>query len=79
MTFWSLDGDSYEGAARDHDKNLLAFLKRCEEQDMHLNPEKMKLRQDEVLFIGDLASAQELGVDPAQVRAITEMDAATFR
>ena len=47
-------GDSYEEAARDHDKNLLAFLKRCEEQDIHLNAEKMKLRQDEVLFIGHL-------------------------
>ena len=79
MTFWSLDGDSFEGAARDHDKNLLVFLKRCEEQNMHLNPEKMKLRQDEVLFIGHLAAAQELGVNPAQVCAITEIDAATFR
>ena len=60
-------GDSYEEAARDHDKILLAFLKRCEEQDMHLNPEKMKLRQDEVLFIGHLASAQGLRVDPSKV------------
>ena len=33
----------------------------------------MKLRQDEVLFIGHLASAQGLGVDPAKVHAITEM------
>ena len=66
-------GDSYEEAARDHDKNLLAFLKRCEEHDIHLNPENVKLRQDEVLFIGHLASAQGLGVDPAKVRAITEM------
>ena len=66
-------GDSYEEAARDHDKNLLAFLKRCEEQDLNLNAEKMKLRKDEVLFIGHLASAQGLGVDPAKVRAITEM------
>ena len=66
-------GDSYEEAAQDHDKNLLAFLKRWEEQDMHLNPEKMKLKQDEVLFTGHLASAQGLGVDPAKVRAITEM------
>ena len=66
-------GDSYEEAARDHDKNLLAFLKRCEEQDIHLNAEKMKLRKDEVLFIGHLASAQGLRVDPDKVCAITEM------
>jgi len=33
----------------------------------------MKLRKDEVLFIGHLASAQGLGVDPAKVHAITEM------
>ena len=56
-----------------HDKNLLALLKRCKEQHMHLNPEKMKLRQDEVLFIRHLASAQGLGVDPAKVLAIKEM------
>lgn len=41
-------GDSYEEAARDHDENLLAFLKSFEEQDIHLNPEKMKLMEDEV-------------------------------
>ncbi|KAK2552224.1 Enzymatic polyprotein [Acropora cervicornis] len=29
-------GDSYEEAARDRDKNLLAFLKRCKEQHISI-------------------------------------------
>ena len=44
-------GDSYEEAARDNDKNLLAFLKCCEDQDIHLSPKKMKLGQDKVLLL----------------------------
>ena len=69
MTFSLLDLE----ADRDRDENLLAFLKQCKEQYIHLNPEKMKLRQDEVLFTGHLASAKGLGVDHAKVRTITEM------
>lgn len=48
-------GDSYEQAAQDYNKNLLAFLKLCEEHAIHVNLENMKLRQDEVLFTGNLA------------------------
>ena len=70
-------GETFEEATRDHDKNLLDFLKRCEAKNVRLNPEKLKLRQSQVLFIGHMATDQGLEVDPAKVRAIIEMPAPT--
>ena len=66
-------GDTFEEAAQDHDKNLLVFLQRCKERKVHLNLEKLKLRQSQVLFIGHMATDQGLRIDPAKVRAIVEM------
>ena len=70
-------GETFEEATRDHDRNLLDFLKRCEAKNVRLNPEKLKLRQSQVLFIGHMATDQGLEVDPAKVRAIIEMPAPT--
>ena len=70
-------GETYEEASRDHDQNLLAFLERCDERNVRLNPEKIKLRQSEVLFIGHVAFVKGLQVDPAKVRAMTEMPVPT--
>ena len=49
-------GEMYEEALCDHDRNLLAFLERCDKRNVRLNPEKIKLRQSEVLFIRHVAS-----------------------
>ena len=70
-------GDTYEEASQNHDRCLLAFLRRCEERNVRLNPEKVKLRQTKVLFIGHVATDKGLQVDPAKVRAITEMPTPT--
>ena len=70
-------GETFEKATRDHDRNLFEFLKRCETKNVRLNPEKLKLRQSHVLFIGHMATDQGLEVDPAKVRAISEMPAPT--
>ena len=51
-------GETFEEATKDHDKMLLEFLKRCEERNVRLNPEKLKLRQSQVLFIGHMATDQ---------------------
>ena len=37
------DGETFEEVTKDHDKILLEFLKRCEERNVRLNPEKLKL------------------------------------
>ena len=70
-------GETFEKATRDHDRNVFEFLKRCETKNVRLNPEKLKLRQSHVLFIGHMATDQGLEVDPAKVRAISEMPAPT--
>ena len=62
-----------EQAAQDHDKNLHMFLPRCIERNIHLNPAKTRLRLPEVPFIGHVATADGLCVDPKKVRAIAEM------
>ena len=70
-------GETFGEASRDHDKNLLEFFKRCEAKNVRLNPEKLKLRHSQVLFIGRMATDKGLEVDPAKVRAISEMPAPT--
>ncbi|PFX24924.1 Uncharacterized protein K02A2.6 [Stylophora pistillata] len=47
------------------------------EWNVCLNPEKIKLQQSEVLFIGHMASNKGLQVNPAKVRAMTEMPVPT--
>ena len=66
-------GSTHEEAVQDHDRNLEAFLRRCEERDIRLNPEKLRLRTTEAPFIGHIATADGLRVDPDKVRAISEM------
>ena len=66
-------GKSQEEAIRNHDENLTAFLHRCADQGIKLNPEKVKLRLREVPFIGYIASEKGLAVDPTKVQAIVEM------
>ena len=36
-------GETYDDAVQDHHRNLTAFLGRCHEQNVRVNPEKMKL------------------------------------
>lgn len=72
-------GDSLEEAIRDHDKHLLDFLWRCEEKNVVLNAEKLRLREEEVPFIGHIATARGLAADPKKIRAIAEMPAPTDR
>ena len=50
-------GKTQEEATLSHDRNLIAFLKRCEERGVKLAAEKMKLRRSSVPFIGHVASA----------------------
>ena len=67
-------GDTAMDAQLNHDKNLVAFLKRCAENNVHLNAEKVQWRKTEVPFIGHMATSEGLGADPAKVAAITQME-----
>ena len=66
-------GDTEEQATENHDANLEAFLKRCVERNLRLNIAKMRLRLPEVPFIGHVATARGLQVDPHKVQAIVDM------
>ena len=66
-------GDTHEVATRDHDHNLEEFLQRCAERGIKLNSNKINLRSRAVPFIGHVATDKGLCVDPAKVKAITEM------
>ena len=55
---------------RDRDKNLAGLLQRCEQQNIHLNHDKIKFRMNEVPFIGHVATKDGLSVDPCKVQAI---------
>ena len=70
-------GDTHEAAVVDHDRNLNAFLRRCEERGIVLNAQKLCLRETEVPCIGHVTLAKGLCVDPAKVQAIMEMPAPT--
>ena len=48
-------GDTEQTANMDHDKNVDAFLQRCEVRGLKLNPEKVQLRKKAVPFIGHVA------------------------
>ena len=62
-------GDNEVDAHRSHDERICwpSF------SDVKLNAHKMQLRIPEVTFIGHVATADRLRVDPRKVRAINEM------
>ena len=66
-------GESWQSAIKDHDRNLLSFLQRCDERGVRLNSEKLQLTMKEVPFIGHVATGEGLRADPSKVRAIREM------
>ena len=66
-------GNTVDEANVDHDKRLHSCLQRCEERGVKLNVDKFKLRQEEVRFIGHVATSGELGIDPTKVKAIVDM------
>ena len=66
-------GRTVEEANLDHDQRLRTFLERCRERGVKLNIDKFTLRQREVRFIGHIATADGLCVDPAKVKAIVDM------
>ncbi len=65
-------GSTEEQAAADHDENRICFQERCNESCLQLNASKI-LRLPKVPFIGHVATAQGLQVDPHKVQAVREM------
>ena len=62
-----------EQSNRNHDENLCAFLRKCEENYFVHHLEKLHLRKTSVLFIGHMATSEGLKPDRVKVKAIMEM------
>ena len=66
-------GESMEDAITDHDKKLCAVLERARQVGLKLNKEKMKFRQSEIKYMGEILTSSGARPDPDKVKAITEM------
>lgn len=67
------EGNTYEEAHRDHDEKLKKLMLRCQERNVKLNKEKMRLRRSEVPYVGHLLTDKGLKPDPDKIRAMQEM------
>ena len=56
----------------DHDKNLELFFKRCRENNISLNKDKLVLRTNEVTFMGHVITSDGLKSDPVKMQAIRD-------
>ena len=52
--------------------NIISFLDRCMEQDMHLNPNKVQINCDAVPFYGNTLSKDGLSPDLNKIKLIQE-------
>lgn len=64
---------NHRQALADHDHNLLNLLKRARSVNLKLNNEKLRLRLDQVTYMGQLFTSEGLRPDPMNVEAITSM------
>jgi hypothetical protein len=64
-------GETKEEADKDHDGKLVRLLERCQSKGIVLNPEKLKLRLEEVAFMGHVLTSTGVKIDPDKVKAVT--------
>ena len=48
------EGQTEDDAVADHDQKLIQLLEFCREKGLRLNPEKVKLWQSQVAYVGHL-------------------------
>lgn len=57
----------------EHNKALRTVLQRCHEKNLKLNPDKVKLAQREVQYVGHKLTADGVKVADDKIQAVTEM------
>ena len=67
------EGATYEQTERDHDRGFVAFMERCIIKNIKLNPDKLKFKMTELLFMGHIISDVGMRSDPNKVLAVTKM------
>ena len=58
---------------QEHDERLVNLLQRTRECNLKLNPDKSKIRQPEVLYIGHVLTGDGVRPDTSKIEAITKM------
>ena len=67
-------GNTIEEANADQNQNLEALLKRCREQNIALNRDKLKLEcGKEVSFMGHILTGNGVKMDPDKAKAVQEI------
>ena len=62
----------FGASEQEHDLNVIKFLDRSVEVDMHLNPQKVKFKSPEVPFYGNMPTKDSIKPDPKKVEAIQD-------
>ena len=70
MTNIADDRLCFRANEQEHDLNIIKFLDRCVEFDMHLNPRKAKFKAPQVPFFGNMLTKDGIKPDPKKVEAI---------
>jgi len=71
------EGDTYEEAEKNHDQRFTAFMDRCRQKTIKLNPDKLQFKLREIKFMGNIVTDTGIRADPDKVKAITEMEPPT--
>jgi len=68
-------GDTHVDSPKD--QKLVRLLERCRQVGFRLNAEKLKLRQNSIVFLGHLVSSEGLKPDPVKVKAVDKLPVPT--
>ena len=58
----------------EHDRNFLAFMEKCMENNLTLNSEKIQFKQTQVSFYGHCWSQHRILPDPKKIQALKHME-----
>ena len=58
----------------EHDRNFLAFMEKCMENNLTLNLQKIQFKQSQVSFYGHIWSKHGISPDPKKIQALKHME-----
>ena len=58
----------------EHNRNFLAFMEKCMENNLTLNLEKIQFKQTQVSFYGHIWSKHGISTDPKKIQALKHME-----
>ena len=58
----------------EHNRNFLAFMEKCMENNLTLNSEKIQFKQTQVSFYGHIWSKHGISPDPKKIQALKHLE-----